>query len=410
MGRAPSAEANELNEETRRLLHAAASEEDARTASWGMNALVTAVAMVFALGPTLPGGAFVFGPVTGGQTFTVTLIAWGLFECRFLALRTLGADHPTTRALAVLDELGRYGAPLAIIYASGSVSSPLWVVTMAKGIAFPASTPERARRDLRLLCVSHGCMLLALLASRRIADGAFTVLVIFGVIALQTMTARTLATRFRMNAERNVLERRLHHANLSDDRDRIARELHDGVGADVTALLLRLRARAKDGTNPRAAAFSERAQAILDDLRAVVWSLRREQGTLGELGKLIDATCRPLREAPGYERVTEQAQSRAPIAPEVALTTLALVRELSRDAASRKGGGPLRIRLQLAEELVLDIDGGLHENDDDAERVLEAMRRRLAEHTGTLTRSPSGIRVRIPCGASAGHVVVNVPS
>jgi signal transduction histidine kinase len=238
-------------------------------------------------------------------------------------------------------------------------------------------------------------MLLALLASGRIADGAFTVLVILGVIALHSMTARTLATGFRMRAERKVLERRLHEANLSGDRDRIARELHDGVGADVTALLLRLRAHAKAGTNPKAAVFCERAQAILDDLRGVVWSLRSDPGTLGELGKLIDATCRHLREASGYERVMDHAQSQEPVGPEAALTTLALMRELSRGAAAGKGSGPLRVRLQLEGELVVDVEGGVYASADGAVSHLAAARQLLAEHAGTLTQTPSGICARI---------------
>ncbi|MTD43828.1 HAMP domain-containing protein [Conexibacter sp. W3-3-2] len=92
-----------------------------------------------------------------------------------------------------------------------------------------------------------------------------------------------LATAFNEMAQRLEQERRTAagatFSALEDERRRIARDLHDQIGQDLTALLMQLD-RMRD--HPEAAAARELARDILGEVRGVVSALRPDP--LEELG------------------------------------------------------------------------------------------------------------------------------
>ncbi len=382
-------ESTHVTREVQVLAAHAAARDDARRRALSTNAITTLVAVAFATGP-LWARAIGFGSVPLAHAAWAMLAAWLAFEAHVLALATLGASHPATRGFYVIDELARYAAPLSLIYFSGSASSMLWVVTLGKSFAFPPRTPQRARIDFMLSLVAHAGLLVAFIATGRIADGAFTGLVVLTVFPLYGAAETTLARQFHMRAERNLIEHELRESTLARDRDRIARELHDGVSADVNALLMRLRELGESGADPKAVALAERAQVVLDELRGVSWSLRNEQGTLAELGKLIDATCRRARGGLSYTRTPNREQGLEHIDAHAALTALSAARELVRAAATTDARSiKLALHATNALELRLECDGA-----GDADFAV--VQRVLREAAGTLRVDGSSVVATIP--------------
>lgn len=278
---------------------------------------------------------------------------WAAYVIASVA-RRVGPDSAFATVTSVIEACVLRSALLVLIWFSGSAASPLWVASMIQSFVWTAKPPARARVDRGALVASYAALALAFFVSGKAGDAALTVLVFCASMAGHTLTARMAARSARVRAERDVTERRLQSAMLRQDRERMAREIHDGVGADVTALLLRLRRAARSG-DPKATGLAEKAHDLLDELRGVVWSLRNEQGTLAELGKLVDATCRGVRGGIAYERTTPLEQAQEPIAPSAALAVLSVARELVR-AAARSGVTKIGVTLAIAEDLEVTVE------------------------------------------------------
>jgi signal transduction histidine kinase len=384
----------DVEDELATLLVRAAAEREERWRSLLGNVLVTMTLLLVGLGPHLPGASFVLGHITAGESARVAGVSWCLFELATVTFHLLGPGHALSVLLSVFDGLGRRAAFVVLVYLSDATSLPLWLIGMVSSFALTAKPPRRRALDLVLIVASHIALVFAFLVERHVAGAWLTVLVLLASTSAQTMSARTAARTARVRAERNVLERRLRDATLRGDREKMARELHDGIGADVMALVLRLQRAARKGDNPKAGALANKARDLLDELRAVVWSLRNQQGTLAELGKLIDATCRGIRGEIAYERVTPLAVAEARIGPSAALAALTCARELVRIAATRGGVTKLRLSLTVASVLELTVE------DDGASLAPEAL-------AGTLG-SLDGARRSLDA-ASEGIDVSNLP-
>ncbi len=358
--------------------------------------LVTVVAAAVALAPALPGSERIFGSLTGAEARGVAAVAWLSFEIAAVTSHLVGPHHAATEATSAMDGLLRLGAILSLVWFSGSAASPVWVAAMIDAFVWDAKSRRHAQLDLAMLVGPYIVLACAFWAIGKAGDAGLTVLVLLASVAGHTLTARTAAESDRVRQERDSAAQRLREAMLRDDRERMARELHDGVGANVMALVLRLR-RAAQGGEPAAVHRAERAADLLGELRGVVWSLRNEKGTLAELGKLIDAGCRSARGDRGYERVTPLADAKVRVGPQTALCALRSARELVRFSATR--GGVTKMTLHLSFESAFEIvleDDGPSQTADGLQGLREAVARACAS-TNVERRADGAICVSITC-------------
>lgn len=101
---------------------------------------------------------------------------------------------------------------------------------------------------------------------------------VFGIVAEMTYLLLAMSTRRLMQAE---LERRLaSQAEADEERKRLARDLHDGLGAELTSLLWRARRLGDPASGapdaPDMRELAGRVEQSLESLRELVQGLRRE--------------------------------------------------------------------------------------------------------------------------------------
>lgn len=315
--------------------------------------LVLAFYAAVGFGPLLPGDEGRFGELPFVLVVPVAL-------CGVL-LAGLAFRWPAVRGFVILDELWQIGAFGLVVWSSGTASTPLWALGLMRSFAWTSRTPSAVRFSRAAMIIAHLVLAVAFLWRGKPADASLVGLMLLAFVAIHTMTARTRSRTDALVRERDALAHELQEAAMNRDRDRIARELHDGLGADVTALVLRLRREASAGANPHAAVLAKRAEHVLDELRMVVWSLRSERGTVAELGKLIDAIGRRLCTSARYESIKPSADDalRA-IGPEVSVAALDAARRLVGRAAQRPGVQRVGVSLSVdphAAQLSLRVDG-----------------------------------------------------
>lgn len=185
------------------------------------------------------------------------------------------------RIIDACDQLMTPCALLAAIYASPRASVPLWLVMCVRSFGYLPSRPYKERAERVGLVVSHGMLITAFISSGEVSHAVAAVALLLVQLIDLDVSAKLALQELQLAVERDALQRQLEAQTVRSDKDRIARELHDGLGADLVAMLMSLRA------EPELANLATRVETTLTELRGVVWALRDNRGTLGELDKLL---------------------------------------------------------------------------------------------------------------------------
>lgn len=377
-------------EESERVITQIAAAAEQRMRSPPINVMVTA-GCLFAVGLSVVlSDTSLLGLITPGRAVALIGAWWLIFETANFTFWWLGPSHGVARAASMLDEMGRSAGLMAMLSLSGSAALIFYIASLVRGFAWHPVPVREVWRGVAASFISHAGVAVVCLQMGH-AENAALVMLAFSAFAIgRAMTGYSLARSVRARVERDVLERELLRLEVSTVRDRIARELHDGIGADVMALLLQLRRSAQNESN--AALLAGQAQEVLDDLRTVVWSLR-SGGTLSEMGKLVDATCRRLCPK-AYKRTTSPELALRPVGGETSLSVLHIARALVGAAAGR--GGLTRVNVELGIEgdsisLVVEADG---EKSSEPNSFWVQAREAIDETAGTLEISEDGSRAR----------------
>lgn len=197
-----------------------------------------------------------------------------------------------------------------------------------------------------------------------------------------------------------------------EERRRIRRDLHDGLGPALSGMVFGLEAaRLQLGTDPEAAAerlevIAEQAQSVVGDVRRLVHDLRPpaldDRGLLGALRQQADGLGLELEVTDRSSGAAPDAGERLPAAVEVAAYRIAS--EALTNVARHAGTVRVALRLDRSgHELVLEVrDDGRGIAADRVPGVgLLAQRERAAELGGEVTveSTPGGgttVRARLP--------------
>ncbi len=216
---------------------------------------------------------------------------------------------------------------------------------------------------------------LAVAFAFRGASADITVTASLGVLgaACIYVFAASAKHRLRGEAERRVLRSRLERLLVERERDRIARDLHDGVAADLSALLWRARelkqAIAGIGDGQATSIVDDLvndARSSLDELREVVFALRVSGGRWDEF--LAELRTRVTRLCAGSLRceIAIHDDETAPMVPvEVRIHILRIVQEGVRNAVRHARAQVVRVEINRGARIVIRVsDDGKGISDD----------------------------------------------
>jgi two-component system, NarL family, sensor histidine kinase UhpB len=145
-------------------------------------------------------------------------------------------------------------------------------------------------------------------------------------------------------------------AGQEAERLRIAQELHDQVGQELTAVLLlisRVEAQVPRQLQPAVSEAQDAVRASLEDVRRIAVELRPE--ALDDLGldSALAVLCNRFAERSGAEiscRVDEPLPS---LAPEIELVIYRVAQEALTNAARHSGGAPAELRVEANEAMIV---------------------------------------------------------
>lgn len=205
----------------------------------------------------------------------------------------------------------------------------------------------------------------------------------------------------RLETERRDSARRTLHAQ-EEERRRIASELHDGLGQDLTALMLELRAIAADSPGeirPRLRAGEERTLQIVEDVRRLARQLRPE--ALDELGLVpaLAALCKRISGPTGLGVRFEPPQALNRLTHDQELMVYRVVQESLTNAVRHSQAREATVSLQHHDSsttLTIDDDGQGLSRSPQPGGGINGMRERAMLNGGHLVVEPShlgGVRV-----------------
>ena len=225
----------------------------------------------------------------------------------------------------------------------------------------------------------------------------------FGV-ALYFKVARSFDELEDTRRREVELKGRLARLRVAQERDRIARDLHDGVGAELASLIWRVRRLASDPTNPPSPADVEalerRVLDTIDELRDIVLALRPEPMSWDEVTTLLRERCQEMCGAIEFELTVEGSPDR-PTLDAVFPDLIRIVLELVRNAVRHAVPTSINVRIEAAGGLRLCVsdDGRGFQSTEAAksEGGLGNVRRRVEDLGGRMdvTSGAGGTRIGI---------------
>ncbi len=165
-----------------------------------------------------------------------------------------------------------------------------------------------------------------------------------------------------MVVEREELLHELVERRASDERARIARDLHDGLAAELTAMAWRVESMEKVMPEPTAQAalggLVDRVQLSIDELRAIVWALRSPAQGWQEVVDYLRGRCMELcGDAMAFElEEHDEAAAGALVGGPERIAMVRVALEAVRNAARHSKAKTVRVRLHRKDTLSLSVD------------------------------------------------------
>jgi signal transduction histidine kinase len=275
-----------------------------------------------------------------------------------------------------------------------------------------ATTREPRRLEAALLTVCAVCLVLDALgehfglnAGGYLVDSAPVLLLALAAafvqrnftlfrsaVGLNTLLGEKLAAReaeltVAHARERDLVRRQAH----DDERRRIMRDMHDGLGSQLMSMLLAARRGAS-----RSEDVAEGLQSVIDEMRLMIDSMDSVGESLASALTTFQARVRPRIEAAGFslEWVTDVHGALPDYPPRAVLQVFRVLQEAVNNALRHSGGDHIRISVMAGGDgpviLSVDDNGSGIPSDAGVGRGLSNMKLRTASIGGELTVEPSG--------------------
>jgi signal transduction histidine kinase len=310
---------------------------------------------------------------------------------------------------ALAEQCIKAGGVMWLIYRSHRADSFFWLVHVTSGV-INANIPQY-RRILAALFVGFPVLLIVAFAANADWANAGVALIATSLATMVFYISSFVSIRYaNLMDERERLARELADLRVRDDRVRIARDLHDGIGADLAALAWKARrVQAELGDSALSGQLSEmtdRASHSIDDLRSIVWALREKSQTWEELVAYVRQRCHELCAEHARLEVEDLSAGDGRALPgDLCLHVVRSAQEAVRNAVRHGHARTIRIRLEAGPEIRLCVE------DDGCGIPPEALRRNsggLANLRARATAMGGSLTVE-PCSPGTRLTVRLVP-
>lgn len=216
-----------------------------------------------------------------------------------LALRWKGFDSRLYQVFNRLETVWTCVGTLALIYRSGSARSFFWAVFIGL-LAQAGAYGGFIRFNVTLFVSSLVALAVGFAVTVGFADTVMVVLMgALSMVMYATMLRSTLQLNRALDA-RALQDTERRELEVLRERARIARDLHDGLGAQLTGLLYRV-------GNDTAEALEDRVRGCVDELRTTVWLMRETERAPEDVITWLRERCLDLCAGQRFVLVLEDA-------------------------------------------------------------------------------------------------------
>ncbi len=237
----------------------------------------------------------------------------------------------------------------------------------------------------------------------------------------QTRRAEALAERLRVaNAELEIARERERNLAAVEERLRLARDIHDGLGHHLTALHIQLQAaerlldRDPARVAPTIALCREQAHAALSEVRRSVASMRQSPLDGRSLDAALHALVRDFNQSGAPEAHCDIHGDISPLAPAAATTIYRAAQEGLTNARKYAAARQVTIRVTFTPDTVqLSVeDDGIGERATPGDGFgLAGLRERAEQLGGAFTAGPrpeGGFRLAITLPVATAHAAQGI--
>ena len=314
-------------------------------------------ALALALLPLIPAVRDAFGVGVGAMSLAMGASALAILSTAIAYWR--GGTSPWFWRLELAEMLVIQGAITALLVVADQPDSALWVLFLGTVVGNAGSFRVGFTRAMTLAVPA----IVAMAWATRGVHTALFALFAAGVAEIAGSGLRDASRRLAIaTIERDDAAAARTVAHVHAERARIARDLHDGVGADLSALAWQAEAVAleADESGEPLRRLGARARDGLRELREILWERSpSEPPSLADLLAEVRTRARELAPADVTIEVEGDADARA-VPPLVWLALVRITQEAVRNAVRHASPRTIRVHLRCADLLELRID------DDDA--------------------------------------------
>ena len=340
-----------LNEVGRTAYEVASAEK----ISWRVGTPIVGAGLLIAILPLLPHAQQITGDLRAEQSVPIGATLAALYLLGAAAYLRWGAHHRLHRLLEAGGANVWFWAMLLLVFLSGSVVSVFWIVALTVALG-NARNVLNATADT--ICHLVGTVVLAssFAIAGRWADAAGSLMISACIVIAHRVLLSAEQSRLVLVAERDLLAERLKHVEVRRERERIARDLHDGIAADVSAVVMQARLTgAQTGTADEMKPVIARARTALDQLRAVIWQLQRPTQEPADFAESLKDSCEALVAPPTTFRFRSQLDDDVDMTGEAQAAVLRAAQELTRNAVRHAQASRISITLRVADQITLEV-------------------------------------------------------
>jgi signal transduction histidine kinase len=263
------------------------------------------------------------------------------------------------RALDLIESVGIQTGVCLFVYRSGNAASVFWLAYL--GHAQLIASLGLCAQNLAVVTLGP-CSLALFFWLRADPASAFISLLIGALGAfVYGATARLHSDLEASRAREAQLKDNLARFRVSEERSRIARDLHDSVGGELAALAWRLRRIALgpagttlDAAETEVSQLELRIRSVLESLRCVVLDLREQKYSWVDTLAALRERCQDLCGGRQLEFIVSGALDER-LAERIAAELQAIIGELVRNATTHGKPRRVEVRIRIGDEIELSV-------------------------------------------------------